>query len=468
MSQFVPFSTIDRLGFNGFHHARATFYRRAKALFHVDSYRDALSSAQGALLLTHYVSSSDPKVNTYWLSNAIYLARLVNVHRHDSLNKTSVQRWGQLERLWCCCLLRDRLLGLGLHRSMQIDAEDALLSGIEDRVLRTKAEESIVHNSTTKLALTKSFSALCSLAALLRRTLGTLSLGPAYSGHGEMKMTTDEIQAYSDLLEQWFTSAKVALWNHAMYNSVKNGCPVHLDFSEGRRAVETAIRGIDASLEQISENGMLSFMPIAIVAHIAIPLVQHIMNIKVHRQQHDASTHKRLSVYIAALNGLKERYEGVDRVLHHIRQIVTCLDGQEMSTSLSSDSRFLSDSPPDHSDGAGSFTYLPRLFLREMIIVQLALAKGQYPEDHELPPPLASPAASDANSTCTCSSNESWNLPELGDAFESLRDAMSPARAPESKQTGNVYGDCGIMTEKPTSPAIAASFDDFHDLFNDG
>jgi len=59
------------------------------------------------------------------------------------------------------------------------------------------------------------------------------------------------------------SSAKVALWNHAMYNSVKNGCPVHLDFSEGRREVETAIRGIDASLEQIAENGMISFVPIA-------------------------------------------------------------------------------------------------------------------------------------------------------------------------------------------------------------
>jgi len=232
MSQFVPFSTIDRLGFNGFHHARATFYRRAKvrkirrvslrrrlkgilqALFHVDSHRDALSSAQGALLLTHYVSSSDAKVNTYWLSNAIYLARSVNVHRHDTLNKASVQRWSKLERLWCCCLLRDRLLGLGLRRAMQIGAEDALLSGIEDGVLRTKAEESLVHDSTTKLALTKSFSALCSLAALLRRTLGIISLDPPYSGSGEMKMTTDTIQAYSDLLDQWFTKAKVSCCSH--------------------------------------------------------------------------------------------------------------------------------------------------------------------------------------------------------------------------------------------------------------
>ncbi|OQU94611.1 Fungal specific transcription factor domain-containing protein [Cladophialophora immunda] len=495
---FVSFSTIHQLGFDGFHDVRATFYRRAKALFHIDSYRDTLSSAQGALLLTHYVSSSDAKVNTYWLSNAIYLAKSVNIHRResrDSLNKATVQGWSQFERLWCCCLLRDRLLALGLRRSMQIDAEDTVLSEIEDIVLPTKAEESMVYDSTTKLALTRSFSALCSLAAPIKRTLGILSLDPPYSDTEETTMASDKIQACSERLDHWFTkskvdcnvdgstntalilhknimyiyyhSAKVALWNHAMYISVTHGCAMHMDLSEGRREVERAIQGIDASLQQISDHGMLSFMPIAIVAHIAIPLVQHILNIKAHGKQHVVSSQKRLSVYITALSGLKERYEGVDRVLCHIRQIVMCLDAHEMPSSLSSDSQLRGDSSSNNSDRVDNLIHLPRLFLREMIAVQLALAKGQYPEEHELHPRLASRAGSDAYSTCTCLSHESWNLPDLGDAFDSLMDILSPAGLPGSQQPENVYVNCGTMTEKPNSLAIVGDFDHFPEVLSD-
>ncbi|KIW98273.1 uncharacterized protein Z519_01857 [Cladophialophora bantiana CBS 173.52] len=492
---FVPSSTIDQLGFSDFQTARATFYRRAKALFHIDSYRDTLFSAQGALLLTQYVSASDAKVNTYWLSNAIYFARSANVQRHEGLNKASVPRWSQLERLWCCCLLRDRLLALGLRRHMQIGTGEGILSRVEEIILHTKAEESMVYDTTTKQALARSFSASCGLAALLRQALGILSLDPTCSGSGEMTMAIEKVKACSDRLDQWFAkakascsidgsadksvilqnniayiyyhSAKIALWNHAIYVSITKGCPVHIEFPAGGREVETAIHGIDASLQQIAEHGMLSFMPIAIVAHIAMPLVWHILNIKLDRRLQLANTRKRLSVYLSTLNVLKERYEGVERVLHHIRQTVTCLDVHETPRSLSLDIHALRDFAPNNSDRADSFTSLPRFFLRTMLIVEQALAKGQYPEEHELPRPLGFSEGSNAHSTCTCIANGCWDLPDLGDAFDAMLEAMSPVDVAESKRAENPYSDGRITIQKPESLESTANLDEFPDFLND-
>jgi hypothetical protein len=48
-----------------------------------------------------------------------------------------------------------------------------------------------------------------------------------------------------------------------MHISITKGCLVHLELSAAWREVEDAIRGIDASLQQIADHDMLSFMPIA-------------------------------------------------------------------------------------------------------------------------------------------------------------------------------------------------------------
>ena len=100
-----------------------------------------------------------------------------------------------------------------------------------------------------------------------------------------------------------------------------------------------------------------------------------------------------------------------------------------------------------------------------MVTVQLALAQGQYPEEHELPPPLASPAASTTQSTCTCSSNESWELPGLGNAFEAIMDTTPPDSSPELEQAENAYVDGDII--QPDILATMAHFDEFLEIFND-
>lgn len=199
------------------------------------------------------------------------------------------------------------------------------------------------------------------------------------------------------------------------------------------------------------------------VASIAMPVVWHILKIKLNRQDQQADTRKRLSVYITAMNQLKKQYEGVDRVLHHIRQVVIYLDEYDTPHSLQSpDSQNINNSFSDLSDGAR----LPQFYLRAMITVQLALAKGQYPEEHELPPCLASLAGDNTQNACTCIPNQSWDLPDLGGAFDAMMDAALPDNASELRQAASAYID-GDFVQSLHSPSSSTDFDELLEVLMD-
>ncbi|KIW77615.1 hypothetical protein Z517_10061 [Fonsecaea pedrosoi CBS 271.37] len=491
---FFPFSILERLGFPNFRTARAAFYRRAKALFHVDSYRSNLCSAQGALLITYYVSASDPQANTQWLSSAISLARTINAHRQNLLGEASVQRRSVLQRLWCCCLVRDRILALALRRPLQIGAEKEILAGDGARILRAETAQSIVYDFPTKLALATSFCALCKLAILSSQVLCILSLDPSSPGSEEPTTITERVQDCAEDLDHWFAEnlaryrvnsladkflnlqnnvisiyyhwTKIALWNHASYVAITKGCPLHVEASAGWREVKTAIHGIDTSLQRITDQDMLSFMPISIIAHIAIPVLRHILNIKLRQWEQSATARRRLEVYLAALNALKEKYEGVDQVLDYIRRIVTCLDARKMPPPSSRDVILAEKCPPsNNSDGVESLVGSPQVFLRAIVVIQIALSQGKYPEEHELPAlPVSSPAGSSTQSMCSCQSNESCELPELGDTFDGLLDTTFITGALELIQTEDAYVDDAMVTGQPNSFMGEVDFDEFIDL----
>ncbi|KAL2408149.1 hypothetical protein ABEF95_008294 [Exophiala dermatitidis] len=459
---FVPFSTIQRLGFSNYYAARATFYQRAKSLFHVDSGRDALSSAQGALLLTYYVSASDAKVNSLWLSNAIYFARTLNaMHRHHEQKMGGIQQWSPLERLWRCCLLRDRVLALGLHRPMQIGVEEGHISSLQEIDANAGNEGSKSRDSATRRAPPKTSAAFSELVNLLGPALGVLGLDPSRPASGEQTATTDTVRVYSEQLDQWYERAQascpigastdktvvlqnnilyicyhaatLALWNHAIYVSVVNACPIHADLSEGRKKVEAAIHGIDACLQQIAEHDMLPFMPITLSAYIVKPLVWHILNVKLDEHGQQTDSRKALTVLSCCAQCAQGASPG-----REVRR-----PGNEL--------------PSSNSHTADVITSSPQFFLRTMITVQLALARGEYPENDELPSQLASPADTDAENTCTCVSNEIWDLPELGD-FSVITGVATPEDC-----TPDAYpGGAGMFRNLDS----LASFDDFFEFFH--
>ncbi|KAL6245210.1 hypothetical protein RBB50_007985 [Rhinocladiella similis] len=488
----VPLSTIKRLGFGNFHVARATFYRRAKSLFHVDSHRDALHSAQGALLLTHYVSTSDVQVNSFWLSNAIYFVKSATAsRRHHGPKDAQLSRCSLIERLWCCCLIRDSILTLGACRPLQIGVGDGPAVSNED-MLHDCSGESTARGSARKRLLARSFSALCDLVALMRPVQGSLLLHHPHTTPREISPIYDQVQKCSNSLDEWFArtqqeccasgcvdrsavlqnnimfiyyhSISLALWNRVVYISVTNGCLVHAELSEPRKKVEKAIHGIDVSLGRIAEQEMLSFMPISVVAHITLPLIWHIWNVKLHADNELTRTRQRLAVYLAALNALTERYEGVEKVLHHVRQMVTCKAACILSDSLRLERHHLDESAPRNTRAADVITSLPQFFLRTMIAVQFFFGRGEYPEDHEFPPELTSPTDASGRSQCTCASKETLDLPGLPDVADAAVMGITPLSwGPEAKYEE----DISPGEDMNQSPESLATFDDFFKLFHE-
>jgi hypothetical protein len=84
---------------------------------------------QAALLLSFWTPPGDlrgRKPNTSWLAIAIHEARAEGAHRchhsYDSEQRNKPQTlW---KRIWWCCIIRDRILSLGVRRSPQITGDD--------------------------------------------------------------------------------------------------------------------------------------------------------------------------------------------------------------------------------------------------------------------------------------------------------------------------------------------------------
>jgi hypothetical protein len=177
---FVSKTSIKALGFPSIRAARATLYRRCKLLYDFDSEFSMVHLAQAALLLSHWspnFTHAFKKANSTWLSIAIQNAKSAEAHHYSVIPKYSAtasavqnKRHNVLKRLWWCCIIRDRILPLGLRRSLKItrshfdfDANPGLgYSDLADEVDRSK-----VYNPGTKRCLIEIFVQVVELCAVL-------------------------------------------------------------------------------------------------------------------------------------------------------------------------------------------------------------------------------------------------------------------------------------------------------------
>lgn len=102
---------------------------------------DSLSIAQAALLLTYHNSTDEQLTNSTWLGIAIQHACSINAHIYDSKMRKAIHRQSDLKRLWWSCVIRDRVIAIGLRRPIQItrdhfnfSKETMLLSDLEEEI----------------------------------------------------------------------------------------------------------------------------------------------------------------------------------------------------------------------------------------------------------------------------------------------------------------------------------------------
>jgi len=199
--------------------------------------------SQAALLLSFWVAPEDPqgrRPNTSWLILAIQHAKDAGAHRYSLPTEARHLRLrgqqsheNQLKRLWWSCIIRDRVLSLGLRRALLITHTDFDFESnpcLEEHDLSDEVYKSRVLASDTKrimLQLTVRFVKLCViLTDLLSLTPYPEDTNVWKSPHAESK-TQGSICHVSRALDVWYTDTRKQFSSLGMLQD-SHGPPVRL------------------------------------------------------------------------------------------------------------------------------------------------------------------------------------------------------------------------------------------------
>jgi hypothetical protein len=219
---FVPKSCIKALGFPSIRAARATLYRRCKLLYEFDTETSMVYMSQAALLLSHWspnFTHAFRKANSMWLGIAIQNAQSAEAHHYSAMptysaidNPLENKKQNVLKRLWWCCIIRDRILPLGLRRSLKITRDhfdfDAH-SGLGYTDLADEIERSRVYSPGTKRCLIEIFVQLVELCTILTDLITQvfpLDDSPGWGKQGAPG-DDDKVKESKIALRRWYKGA---------------------------------------------------------------------------------------------------------------------------------------------------------------------------------------------------------------------------------------------------------------------
>ncbi|PNH44324.1 hypothetical protein VD0004_g3339 [Verticillium dahliae] len=449
-ANFVSRQSIKALGYATIRAARASFYRRAKLLYDLETESSPLSIAQAALLLTHWsapASHSFRKPNTQWLAIAIQNAKTAEAHHYDAA-PTHIQN--TLKRLWWCCITRDRIMGLGIRRPLHItrahfDFDKNSILGYAD--LSDEIERSRVYNPGTKRCLAEILEQLVELCVVLTDILilvfpiddspgwgrelkteeqdklreykidlrrwyksatlrfpmfGGGSVARMNAGGGGKEFQHDSVILYTNLMYMYYHSSRVVLSHHeVLHLAIAAAAPSFSSIpsrdlaiiGENRHELQDAASGVTECLKELIHLRLARWLPISAVACTALPLVLHILDVKLSSSAQRSSgssaidpntqsalKQHRLNILIEAMKTYQPQYDGVDLVSETIRHIVNLaqIDPPADGANNQADGSAI-------SDWTDILASQPSSYLRLALTMDLALSKGRLPEDGDFP-----------------------------------------------------------------------------------
>lgn len=171
---------------------------------------------------------AETKPNTVWLSVAIQNAKNADAHYYAILPPTprsmsaskvaEAKQVNILKRLWWCCVIRDRILPLGLRRGIQItrahfDFEKHRPLGLMD--LDDEIHRSMVYNPDAKRELIRLLSHVLDLCVTLTDVLLLVfpldgALDQVQRRPPPVPSEETEIRNNKKALVHWYTSAVTA------------------------------------------------------------------------------------------------------------------------------------------------------------------------------------------------------------------------------------------------------------------
>lgn len=182
---FVDKTFLQARGYSSRKAARKDFFGRVRLLFALDCEPDRLSLLQAVLLMTYWFDYPDDDKDTwYWMGIALGLAQVLGLHREPDPARTSARTRQLRRRVWWSCVMRDRLLALGIRRPSRIRNQDFNVSLLttddfdlrapSDAVSRILGESRITApGSSARIDMTNTFVELTKLCLCLGNILHT-------------------------------------------------------------------------------------------------------------------------------------------------------------------------------------------------------------------------------------------------------------------------------------------------------
>lgn len=435
---FVSMTTIQALGYSSAREARASFYRRAKLLHDLEAEGSPLALAQASLLLSYWSPKSTKRPSTTWLSLAIKHARDAEAHCYAKLSDPAPaagspedRKLNSLKRIWWCCIVRDRLLGLITRRPTQIPRSHFNIDkypALSHFDLIDEVDKSRVCAPDTKRELIDMMVHLVEFCIILTDVLalafphndardsGCFSTSSnekrLYNSHECLKRWCsvvmpriqhhshnpihDSVSLYSNLMKIYYYSAKMALCHYEIHSLTSYPSRLERDFmgpgmqsalGQIQRALQESTSGIIECLKELVYRQLACWLPISAVGCTVLPLVHQILDVTLAPRERSsglddsmvsARKDHRLSILLQAMKSFQLHYDEVDWVKEIVRHALKLAPVDKMG-------QWLPTSRKPFDDWTSMLISQPRSYLRLVLAIDLSLSNGRLSQESDFP-----------------------------------------------------------------------------------
>ncbi|KAL4895623.1 hypothetical protein BDV59DRAFT_211269 [Aspergillus ambiguus] len=431
---YVSEASIQQCGFKDKRVARNAFYNRAKLLLDLKAEDQPLSKAQGAILLSHHVSPDDPQIGSLWLANATQNAVM--------LGKQPTPQSDQVEdcvkkRLWWSILLRDRILCLGLRRRTQVTSKhfNAEANYFDESDFADEINYSNVYNRSSKRILIEVLQQQCRLAVLVTDMVSFMFTS---YGASSPSLPFKKFQAYQNGISN--TKKELLKWekNFLLLKSDTAADKIpqqattmikmtylyyytaqlhiahyealllesHTKFAgqtyadqlcECRDYLQNSVQGLNQTMKHFSERQNIEFIPLCLLAFVAMPLIVSALDVKLARTPDEtrirtqrldllAEIYRRSATLYDVTNFVAVGSNQILQLVYRISQeLLVREDRQLIEDAVGTDLISLGPSKSRLSGWLDLFLYYPRLYLLVSTSVDYSLSVGRLPHDGALP-----------------------------------------------------------------------------------
>ncbi|KAM5356875.1 hypothetical protein ACJ41O_003521 [Fusarium nematophilum] len=135
----VKMDHLKEVGFQTRRQARKAFFQRVRLLYDFNTESDHVVLVQAILLMTLWYETPKEHRNTWhWIDVAISQAFAAGLHRESTFlgSPPAIRAQKLRRRLWWACLMRDRLVSLGMKRPPRIKDDDYCVPALEEADFR--------------------------------------------------------------------------------------------------------------------------------------------------------------------------------------------------------------------------------------------------------------------------------------------------------------------------------------------